>query len=65
MRRIGKIKVMGVEDAAKQLGICYSTALRLAKAGELPCVRLGRQFLILREPFERMLKNPPSKDCAA
>jgi excisionase family DNA binding protein len=66
MRRSNKIKTIGVEDASKVLNVCYATALRMAKRGDLPCLRLGRQYLILREPFERMLKQAPSsKSCAA
>jgi excisionase family DNA binding protein len=62
-----EIKTYGITRVSKILDISYATALRLAKRGELPCIRLGRQYLILRGPFEEMLKRPtvPPKDFAA
>jgi excisionase family DNA binding protein len=61
------LETLSVQQASRRLGTCYATTLKAAKNGTLPCVRLGRQFLVLREPFERMLKTPStrSKDAAA
>jgi excisionase family DNA binding protein len=65
MKQTKKLETMTVYEAARRLGTCYATALRWTKSGTLAHVKVGRQYLILREPFERMLKGQPPKDCAA
>jgi excisionase family DNA binding protein len=65
-KRIIEPKTLTVEQAGRILGTCYATTLRAAKSGQIPCVRVGRKFLVLREPFETMLGKPsPSKNVAA
>jgi excisionase family DNA binding protein len=60
------VETMSVEQASRRLGTHYRTTLKAAKSGELPCIKLGRQFLILKGPFEKMLKpSTPSKGAAA
>ena len=53
-----KLETISVREASRKIGTCYITALKLAKDGTLPCIRFGRQFRVLREPFEKMLKTP-------
>jgi excisionase family DNA binding protein len=54
-----KRPVMSVAEVSKRLGLSYLTTLRMARAGELPTMRLGgRKYLILREPFEALLRKP-------
>lgn len=65
MKQTKNLETMSVRQASRMLGTCYATGLKFAKNGQLPCVRLGREFRVLREPFEAMLKGRPSKDCAA
>ena len=60
-----EIKTYGVARVSKILDVSYATALRLAKNGELPAIRLGRQYLIRREPFEKMLRGQPPERPAA
>lgn len=50
-----KRATISVEKASRRIGISYATGLKLAKSGELPVVKLGSRFLVLREPLERML----------
>jgi excisionase family DNA binding protein len=65
MKQTKKLETMTVYEVSRRLGPCYATTLRWIKAGRWPYVKVGRQYLILREPFERMLKGSPSRDCAA
>ena len=40
-----KKTTMSVEKAGEKLGICYAVALKAAKSGELPSIRIGKRFL--------------------
>lgn len=51
------VETMSVKQASRRFGTCYATTLKAVKNGQLPCIRLGRQYLILKEPLERMLKS--------
>ena len=48
-----------VEEAAEVLGIGRDLAYRLAKAGGLPTLRLGKKYVIPREALERMMQVRP------
>lgn len=48
---------LSVEDAAPILGISRGLAYEMARKGELPIIRAGRRILVLREPFERLLRG--------
>ena len=53
---------LSVESAAELLGVSRGLAYEMARKGELPTIRAGRRILVLREPFERLLKgewSPP------
>jgi excisionase family DNA binding protein len=65
MKQTKKLETMTVYEAARRLGCCYATTLRWTKAGTLPHVKVGRQYLILRAPFEGMLKGQPPERPAA
>ena len=54
-----------VDDAAEQLGISRNTAYACAKSGELPVIRMRHRMLVLREPFERMLRGESAPKTAA
>jgi excisionase family DNA binding protein len=42
-------------DAAKMLGISIQTLYRGARAGEVPCRRVGRRFIFVREVLDDWL----------
>jgi excisionase family DNA binding protein len=65
MKQTKNLETMSVRQASRMLGLCYGTGLKFARNGQLPCVRLGRQFRVLKGPFERMLKETPSKGATA
>lgn len=44
-------------EAARRLGVSVKAARRAAKNGELPVIRWGNTYLVLREPFEAMLRG--------
>lgn len=53
---------MRVVDAARTLGISPSTLERLAKAGEIKCIKLNRAKIY---PYEELQRWMASKACAA
>ena len=58
---------MTVEEAAKLLGIGKNQAYSAAKRGDLPVMKLGKRYLVLRVPLERILRGEapaPSKTAA-
>ena len=44
-----------VEEAARVLGIARNTAYVAVKAGQIPCVRIGRRRLVPRRALEMQL----------
>jgi excisionase family DNA binding protein len=44
-----------VEEAGRLLGISRGLAYRAVRRGELPVVRIGRRYLVLKSELERML----------
>lgn len=57
MATVGR-RTMSVREAAVTLGISERNAFRLAKAGELPTIRLGKRLLVPLAAIERMLADP-------
>lgn len=53
-----KKQTMTVGEAAERLGISKQSAYKYARAGDLPVVRLGRRFLIVRARFDAMFMDP-------
>lgn len=49
--------VIRIEEAAKLLGIGRDLAYRLARAGEIPSVRLGRRLVVPRKALELWLEE--------
>ena len=47
--------LMTVIDVAELLGVSLRTVYRLAEAGELPCVKIGRRWYFPREQFGDLL----------
>ena len=48
-------KTQSVDDAAKALGIGRNQAYEAVRRGEIPAIRIGKRWLVLREPLKRML----------
>jgi excisionase family DNA binding protein len=53
----GKAKTIRPEEAAVELGVSRATAYRGAARGDIPAIRVGSRILILREPFEQLLRG--------
>jgi excisionase family DNA binding protein len=43
-----------IQEACERLGISRNVA---ARRGDLPAIKMGKRVLVLREPFERMLRG--------
>jgi excisionase family DNA binding protein len=44
-----------VEEAGRLLGICRNNAYQLARAGQIPTLRLGRRLLVPKAAFDRLI----------
>jgi excisionase family DNA binding protein len=50
--------VVSPEEAGRRLGLCRNAIYAGMHDGTIPCARVGRRILILRQPFEEMLRTP-------
>jgi excisionase family DNA binding protein len=60
-------KVLTVEEAARQLGVCGALLRKEIKAGRVYAVRLGDRYLVPTSVVERLLNGgqcPPAPPCA-
>jgi excisionase family DNA binding protein len=48
-------RTLTVDEAARELGIGRNQAYEAARRGEIPTIRIGKRWLVLREPLKRML----------
>lgn len=46
-----------IAQTAKKLGLGKNQTYAAAKRGELPTIRIGKRWLVLREPLERILEG--------
>jgi excisionase family DNA binding protein len=46
-----------LSEAAARLGISLRAARNAARKGDLPALRIGRRFFILRKRFEELIGN--------
>ncbi len=61
-----ELPTISVEAAAKRLGIGRNQGYAAAARGEIPSLRIGKRVLVLREPFERMLRGEgPARETKA
>ncbi len=44
-----------IDEAAKQLGVSRSQAYVAAEKGEIPTIRIGSRWLVLKAKFQKML----------
>lgn len=49
------------EDLAEKLGVNIMTIYRYIKAGKLRAHKIGKEFRIPKDEFERFLKNTSTK----
>jgi excisionase family DNA binding protein len=54
-------RTLSVEEAARMLGLGVRATRRAIRAGKIQAIRVGRRWLVLREPFEKMLRGAGSK----
>ena len=60
MTERNKRKVLTVEEAAHELGICRNAAYRAVAEGEIPSIKIGKRIIIPRAAFEDMLARASS-----
>ena len=51
------VRLLGLKDAAKTLGISYSTLLNLAKRGEVEHTKVGARYFMSRESIETFIQT--------
>jgi excisionase family DNA binding protein len=51
------MEYMTAEEIAAKLRVDISTVRRLIRSGQLPSIRVGRQYRIERTAYEQFLKN--------
>ena len=57
MSRQQKRKVLTVDEAAHELGICRNAAYAAVKEGQIPSIRIGNRIIIPRAAFDTMLER--------
>jgi excisionase family DNA binding protein len=45
-------------EVADYLRVSYSTVIKMTHAGDLPAIRVGREFRYLRAELDRLLRQP-------
>lgn len=53
---------LSLAEAAQRLGLTVRATRNAARAGEIPAVRIGRRWLVLRGPLEAMLLRRADPD---
>lgn len=51
-------------EVARRLGIGMNSAYRLARAGVIPVLRVGRRLLVPRRALEKVLADPTRRQRA-
>lgn len=49
------VKTLGIKDVSKLTGIGLSNLYRLARAEEIPCLRVGNKYIFTEESVEQWL----------
>jgi excisionase family DNA binding protein len=58
-------QTLTVGEAAHRLGISRALAYKAAQRGELPVIRIGRRYLVLKTQLERILASTDPLTAAA
>jgi len=53
----GESEYMSLEEVAEKMGVKYLTIYRLVRSGELPAVRLGKQYRVSKTEFAAYLEG--------
>jgi excisionase family DNA binding protein len=48
-------------EVADYLRVSYSTVIKMTHAGDLPAIRVGREFRYLRAELDRLLRQPAAR----
>lgn len=60
--RASNSAVVTIADTARLLGVDVRTVSRACEDGQLPCIRVGRRILIVREKLLAMLSADEATD---
>lgn len=50
-------ETLTVDELADKLGVSRNTAYLAVRTGQVPAIKVGQRWLVLREPLERMLRG--------
>jgi excisionase family DNA binding protein len=50
-----KTETLTIEETAEKLGISVALTYKAARAGEIPVLRIGRRFLVLKAGLQKLL----------
>lgn len=50
-----------INETAERLGISRALAYKAARNGEIPMIKVGKRFLVLRAGLDKMLSCPEPK----
>jgi len=54
-------EVLSIKEVAQYLNVGVQTAYKLVRSGELPGVKVGREWRVHKEVIDEFLKRPVSK----
>ena len=46
-----------VQEIAREMRVSWKTVVRLIQSGELPAIRFGRSYRILKQDYQRFLES--------
>ncbi len=58
-------EILKAREVAAYLRVSYVTVLRMTRAGDLPAIRVGREFRYLRSEIEKQMSSPAAEESAA
>jgi excisionase family DNA binding protein len=58
-------QTLTVGETAHRLGISRALAYKAAQRGELPVIRIGRRYLVLKAQLERILASTDQRTATA
>jgi excisionase family DNA binding protein len=50
-------RTMSIPAVADELGISKASAYQYARNGQLPVIKLGKRFLVIKDKFEEMFQQ--------
>lgn len=62
IRKDNDSTVMTLEEAARYLNVCRQTLARRARAGEVPCIIVGRQYRFIKSTLITAKTNDSNRD---